>query len=273
MTAFRLADLVPQFRDDAGEIVVDGYLLFSSSGGSAPKSVYANPDGTGSLGAQIDLDSAGRYDQDFWLGAGEYRVRLMTADDEQVWLRDDVRDMAAGGIVPLDPADGDEDDVYTTDGVDASWQPLLRLPDPTGQDGKQLAVASGVYVLEAKFDPEEFDADNLPGGITTASGEIVIGKKCIKWGTATAPAASGALSTTLAVVFAGTAFNATPSITVTPGAAAVTGQGASVSSAAISKSSAGFTASFFAGAENTGNGSDKITSSVPFDWIAIGTTA
>jgi len=272
MAGYRISHPAIQWTADDFTIVPGGKLVFTDSGGSTPRNVFSDAAATVSLGNELTLNAASR-SVDFFMD-GEYRVRLLDEDDNQIWLRDNVRDVASGGITPPDPADGEDGQVWATNGVTGYWLTLLALPDPTGSDGYAVVADGDGYSLTPFPTPESFVIPD--GGITTAANEFVIGKKCKKWGTGTAPAAASSLTTTQAVVFSGTAFTALEGVQITPRAVNITAQGAQVAAACISESTAGFTASFFAGAENTGSGGsngDKISSSVPFYWEATGTIA
>lgn len=273
MAAFRLLDQCPQYRDDEGNIVADGELRFYETGTTTPKNV-TNGSGGASLGSTVALDSSGRpeTDKDPWLD-GIYRVRLYDADDALVWSRDNVQEAATGGITPLDPADGTEDQVYSTDGVNAEWRSISEVPSQTGHSGKFLTT-DGTVASWGTVTIPTYDADSLPGGITQdndSSGSITIGNIRIEWGNDTAPTSASVLSTK-AVTFH-TAFSGTPYyVGVTPTSGGVTSDtpSARCSAQALSANSTGFTASLFAGAEDEGSGSTAITSTVGFNWLAIG---
>jgi hypothetical protein len=183
------------------------------------------------------------------------------------WSRDNVQEAATGGITPLDPADGTEDQVYSTDGVSAEWRTISELPSQTGNGGK-FCTTDGTVASWAAVTIPTYDADNLPGGITQTATRIVIGNIAILTGSDTATT-TGTLKSTKAVTFA-TAFSGTPThISCTPTSASSTGEGGGVSTQCTSYATTGFTANFFAGAEDNG-GVAEINSSIPFTYLAIG---
>jgi hypothetical protein len=258
-----------QFCNDEGIPLAGGSLTYSITGTPTAKNVYSDTAATVSLGNVLTLDTAGRAPDHFL--SGEYRRILKDADGDQVTLFDNIRDVASGSVAPLDPADGNDLDVYSTDGVSAYWRALRELPDPTGSDGYMVVADGDGYSLQAPITADSFDADNLPGGISataSASGSVVVGNVRIQWGADTAPS-TGTLHSTKAVTF-GTAFSGSPYfVGVTPGASSSTGEGAGASAQYTSPSTTGFTASFFVGAEDNG-GVAEINTTIPFTYIAIG---
>lgn len=265
--AARLLDQNAQYRDDDGVIVSGGKLVFSLTNTSTPKNVYAERALSTSLGSEVDLDASGRAEVDVWLASDAlYRVRLLDADDNQIWSRDDVGDADSGGLVPLDPADGDEDDVYRTDGTDAYWGPIREVPDPTGHSGKRLGTDGELIFWETQ---ETFDADNLPGGVLDETSYYQIGNTMIQRGSGTA-ATNGSANVTAAITFS-PAFDSTPNVQVTiTNGPTFNSSNWIASTHALSKSASGFTASFRVNGEDTG-GSEIFDSAVNFDWEATGT--
>jgi hypothetical protein len=274
MAAFRLLDQLPQYRDALGNICAGGSLTFSNSGGSTPRNVYSDDTLGTSLGAVITLDADGRHSEDVWL-SGEYRVILKDGDDVTVWQRDNVRDVATGGLQPPDAADADDGQALFTDGTEGGWyfDDVLTIPSQTGHAGEFLTTDGEALSWDAIA---TYDADNLPGGITAtpgASGSVVIGGVRIQWGADTAPTATG-FHTSKAVTF-GTAFSGAPTfVGVTP----KVGAGVTNNSPAdwplgtyTSETTTGFTAHFHCPGENeVGAGDINVTSSIPFTWLAIG---
>lgn len=266
--ASRLLNPHDQYRDDEGVICAGGSLVFSLTGTSTAKDVFGERALSTNLGATVDLDASGRPESDIWLASDAlYRVRLLNADDEQVWSRDDVGDADSGGLVPLDPADGDEDDVYRTDGTDAYWGPIREVPDPTGHSGKRLGTDGELVFWETQ---ETFDADNLPGGVLDESAYYQIGNTMIQRGSGTA-ATNGTNTVTAAVTFS-PAFDSTTNlciqITITSGPT-FNASGWITGAHALSKTASGFTASFRVNGEDV-SASEIFDSSVTFDWEATG---
>lgn len=268
--AFRLLDQLPQYTTALGELAAGGSLTFSITGTSTAKSVYAEPALSTDLGSTITLDSDARHSEDLWLAEDSaYRVILKDSDGVTIWQRDNVRalDTAESANLP-DAADGTDGQALFTDGTEGGWyfDDVLAIPSQTGNDGKYLTT-DGAALSWAT--PETFDSDNLPGGVTSTSTQVVIGNTMILCGSGTA-STNGTIRVTSSVTFA-TAFTAAPKVVVTPTIGAVTGDSpaASCSAQATSIATTGFTAEFFAGAENNGGETD-ITSNVTYNWIAMG---
>lgn len=266
MTAFRLTDPKPQWRDDLGNLIPGGTLEFYEAGTvSTPLDVYGEKELSTNNGSVIDLDSSSRAEVDIWLGEAA-KVILKDADGDTVWERDYVQDQAAGGVVPLDPSTGDDGDVYRTDGVDAYWGPLNEVPDNTGHEGEYL-TNDGELNYWAPL--QAYDADNLPGGILDESNYVQIGNKMDQWGSGTATA-SGLYTTSVAVTFS-PAFDSAPNVQITPNTGSLNDDGGYPEPAALSVTNTGFTASFHVGTEHFSSSSDHhINNAVNFSWRAIG---
>lgn len=266
--AYRLSDQNPQYRKDDGTLAALGSLTFSITGTSTAKNVYSSPSLGTSNGAVLTLDAAARVQVgDVWMD-GIYRVQLKDAAGVQIWLRDDVRDLAAGGISPLNPATGTVDQVYSTNGTTALWRTVREVPDPTGHSNKILGNNGTTAAWEAKATAAVYTSTTLPGGITSTTTRVVVGIVAFLTGSGTSPN-TGTLKSTLSVTFA-TAFTGTPThVSITPTSASSTGEGGGVSAQATGISSTGFTANFFAGAEDQG-GVAELTSTIPFTFLAIG---
>lgn len=264
--AFRLLNQKPQYRDNDGAICVNGYLQFFETGTSTPKDVYDDPalGGGNNIGNEVALDAAGRTEDDVWLD-GVYRVVLYTADDEEVWTLDDVRDLDATVTVAVpDPADADPGQALFSDGEELYYDDISQVPDMTGQSGKVLGNDGADALWQT--------LPTLPsGGITQSSGKVTIGSIMILYGTGTATAASA--QTVSSTVTFGTAFDSTPVVVVTPQVGAVTGESGGVEAHAASTTASGFTATFIAPDMGDVAGSENITSNVPYGWIAIGVKA
>lgn len=261
-----------QYTLDSGALCAGGTLYFYAPESTTPKNVYSDVDLGVSLGATVELDSAGRTPTDVFL-SGAYNVELKDADDAQVWLAENVG-ADTGGLTPLDPADGDDGQVYSTDGTTAEWRDIEEVPDPGGHSGKYLGTDGTVVQWTAFPTATEYTDDDLPASFTqtnTSSGGFTFGNIRVQWGSDTAPIAAAIVSTK-AVTF-GVAFSGTPyTVQVTPTAGGVTSDtpSARCSAQALSANTTGFTASMFAGAEDEGSGSTNITSTVAFTWLAIG---
>src|SRR3982751_511626 len=139
--SFRLHDEKPQYRLADGTLAAGGVIVFYVTGTTTPKNVYPTradaAAGTNSLGYTVSLDSDGRHSEDVWLASDEaYRVDVRASDGVSIpgYPLDDVTDAIAGGVTVLDPADGEDLQVYSTDGTPggAYWRDVLELPDPSG---------------------------------------------------------------------------------------------------------------------------------------------
>lgn len=71
--------LQQQFFNDQGVPLTDGALVFYETGTSTPAAVYADQDGTTSLGSTVDLDSAGRAPEIYLQPIG-YTVEIIDSD-------------------------------------------------------------------------------------------------------------------------------------------------------------------------------------------------
>lgn len=103
-----------------------GYFKFYEAGTSTPLDVYANSDGSTSLGTQVDLDADG-YAPTIYLLAVGYKLELYDADDAIIFTQDNVFSFngeAAAGLVNDITAlvTGNNNDVALTD--DATLLPL-----------------------------------------------------------------------------------------------------------------------------------------------------
>ncbi len=269
--AFRFLDPNPIYWANDGTMCAGGTLRFYENNSTTPTNAGEGQDLSPSLGATITLDSSGRAEDDVWLASGSYRARLYNADDELQWSRDYVQDADGLALTPLDPADGNEDDVYSTDGIAALWRAIREVADPTGHSGKYYGndgAVTGWYAFPAAT---VYDEDSLPGGIAQDATTFRVGNLLVQTGSGTA-ATSGTTATSEGVTF-GAAFDTAPVVVgVTPTVGSVTSEGAHVSAQATSITTSGFTANFFAGAED-GGGDLSISTPVTFRWIAFGIKA
>lgn len=272
--ASRLIDPNPVYRDDNDVPVAGGKLVFSITETSTAKNVYTDSGLGTSLGSEVDLDASGRAEVDIWLASDVlYRMRLMRLVSvgvyEQVWSRDDIGDANVGGLVPLDPADGNDGDVYRTDGVDPYWGPISEVPDNTGHSGKYLTNDGSLNFWAVL---QSYSSGNLPGGLVdggAASGYLDFGNIRVQWGPDTAPTASG-ITTSKAVTF-GQVFATAPwFIGITPSVQDVTTETTYPSASYASPSTTGFTAHFICPGENAGPGSTDIDVAITFTWFAVG---
>lgn len=270
--AMLLFDSFRQFTADSGALLVGGSLLFTDPETTLDKTVYADKDLSTPLGAEVTLDAAAKSPTAIWV-SGMVNVELLDSSAVQVGLCENMGEDTGGATLP-DPADGDEDDVLSTDGVAWLLRAIREYADPTGQGGKYWGSDGELAQWTAFPEAEVFTDDDLPASFTqtnTSSGGFTFGNIRVQWGSDTAPTAASVL-TTKAVTF-GVAFSGTPyTVQVTPTSGGVTSDTPSgrCSAQAISANTTGFTASLFAGAEDEGSGSTNITSTVAFTWFAVG---
>jgi hypothetical protein len=265
--AYRFFDPNTQYRDDDGVICASGSLTFTITGTTTAKNVYAESSLTTSLGNVIDLDASGRADQDFWLATdAQYRVVLKDGDGVEVWTRDEIRDVDSTVTVQVpDPASGTDGQALFTDGTDFYFDDVSQVPSMSGHSGKYL-TNDGTLASWAAL--PTYSETSLPGGITDASSSLQIGKRKFQWGSDSA-ASSGTTTTNKAVTF-GEAYSTAPTVFITiTGSTGSTPQGAFPSHGVVATTT-GFTVYFYANDEHDSPGW-TITSSVPFNWIAIGT--
>lgn len=254
MSAFRPLDQVPVYFDTDGSTpAAGGSLYFYTTGTNTPKNVYTD-DGLGTaLGSSVTLDSAGRPTQDFW-GSGEYRVTLKNSSGTTIWTRDNVRDVATGGLSI--PALVDTE-FLTNNGTTLAWSAISQVPDMTGNSGKILST-DGTSALW-----QSVTSLNIPT-VTSTSSRLVIGSWQVLAGSGTAPA-SGTTSTSLAVTFSN-AFASTPYVVLTP--IGTQAGGPPVDYLNATPSTTGFTA-YFDIAEGSASGAN-FSAAQPFSWIAVG---
>jgi len=258
----------PQYRLDDGTVCAGGTLYFYQAESEIPQEVFSDADLGVSLGASIELDSAGRTPTDVFLANAAYNVELRDSDDVQVWLAENINVQSASAASLPAASDGEADQVLSTDGVDFAWVDVRQVPDPTGASGKYLGT-DGETVQWTSFPTE--DALPTVEGSAGASGSLIVDGVMMQWGSDTCTG-TGSLSVTKSVTF-GTAFGGTPyHISVEPVlSAGVTSNAPSGFPATrySSPSTTGFTAGFFVGEENTG-GTDTINANIPFTWFAVG---
>lgn len=268
MAGYRISHPAIQWTaDDFTLLIPDGKLVFSDSGTATPRAVYSDEAATVSIGSELTLDAAGRT-ADFFMDGEEYRVRLLDADDNQVWLRDHVRGVISGGVSLPDPSGGADGDVVVVSGAGFALETLLRLPDPTGSDTYMVIADGDGYSLTPQATPESFEIPT--GGVTQASATAVtIGAVMLQAGSGTCPT-SGSETSSVAVTFS-TAFGAGTVYVVCSGttSGAVTADGARAFVNGTAASTTGFTA--VAAAQDEHDGADtNLNGTVGFSWIAWG---
>lgn len=280
MPGIRLLDQKPQYTLASSALAAGGSIHFFESGTSTPKDVYGEPALSTNLGSVITLDSDGRHSEDIHLNDdAAYRIDVRDSDGASIpgYPLDDVGGGAgsAGADIPV-PEDGEDGDVWRTTGLPNGgyWGPVRELADGTGHDGEVWysdGTESGGYYAPL---PTPDELPDLPAdGVTQPStGVVTIGGEQIVRGSGSA-ATNGTITVTASVTFPA-AFASAPNVVVTPTIGGVTGDSPSghVSAQATNISTTGFTAEFFAGAENNG-GNANITSAVTFNYMAMGPAA
>ncbi len=260
----------PQFTLDSASINAGGTLNFYADGTLTAKSVYSDSALSVSLGNTVTLDAAGRTPTTVFLD-GTYRVVEKTSAGVQISSSDGVNIQAAAGTTALNPATGDLDDVYSTDGTSALWRAISEVPSVAGQSGKILGNDGVTAAWEAKATATVYSETSLPGGIIQDATSLQVGKFKIQTGSGTAPS-SASQTTSLAVTFP-EAYTTLLHVDVTPSVGAVTGESGGVEASATSRSGSGFSATFIAPDMGAVSGSEVISSNVPFTWCAFGIVA
>lgn len=245
------------------ETAAGGSVQFYDYQTTTPKNTYSDRDLTTPNPSPVPIAVDGRLSVEVWLD-GEYTAVLKDEDDNTVWTRDIVPEVAPGASIP-DPS-GQDGKVLKSNGSILVYDTVREMPDPTGSAGEMVVVNStgDGYVTQPIPDVPEPD-------ITIAADKVVIGgggslKKMELFGSGTAPA-SGTTSTSVAVNFA-TAFKAGTipfvSITLTNAQAS----GPFVSRTSGDPTSAGFTAVFDVAEGNSAGG--NIVTAPTFRWKAEG---
>lgn len=254
----RFYNPAPVFADLLGlEPLAGGSLQFYDKGTTTPKGTWSDSDLTVANQNPVPLDSSGRANTNIWLD-GAYTVVLRAADGTSVWTRD-VDDGAAGGATIPALQNGQ---FLTNDGSNLLWQQVLQVPDPSGSSGKILGTDGANFIWEAKPEIPDLPVENF-------SGAIKIGTAMIQWGTSTI-AASGQTVAAGNVNFA-RSFSAAPVVTAQSNTSAATAEGQIPVFAITSTSSTGFSVQVHT--DDYGRNGSRISSAVPYSWIAVGPAA
>lgn len=255
----RFYDPNPTYFDLLGnQPVAGGFLTFYNQGTTTPKGTWSDPALTIPNTNPVPLDSSGRANVNIWL-SGAYSVRLTDSLGAVIWTRD-VSD-GASGQAQFPPMESGK--FLTNDGANYLWGDVRQMPDPTGSDGKVPVASGGTYILQ----PFPTIPD-LP--IEVLANAIKIKGIMIQWGTGSAPA-SGTYSTQQAVTFP-TAFSEAPYFAIPSVNSALVTTSSLVATAATNLTATGCTFNFST-ADSKENNSDKITSPIPYRWLAIGKVA
>lgn len=253
----RFYNPAPVFADLLGlKPLADGSLQFYDQGTTTPKGTWSDSDLTVANQNPVPLDSSGRANTNIWLD-GAYTVVLRAADGTSVWTRD-VDDGAGGGATIPTLQNGQ---FLTNDGSNLLWGPVLQVPDPSGSSGKVLGTDGANLIWQAKPEAPVLPVENFNGGVK-------IGTMMIQFGTSSL-AASGQTVAAGSVNF-GRAFSAPPVVNANSNTSAATAEG-QIPVFETEATTTGFTVKVHT--NDFGRNGARITSAVPFSWIAVGPVA
>ncbi len=259
--AYRILDLAPSHRNLQGDATASGgTLYFYTTGTNTPKAAYGAKALTGAM-FSITLDSAGRTNGDVW-GDGSYRVTLKDALGATIWSRDDVE--LPGGVSAVVPVPN-TDEFLTGDGTNYALASIREVPDPTGQANKILSTDGTALFWVTK--PADGAAGTNGTSPVNAATNVLLGTLRIQWGAGSAPASgtdAASASVTFPVAFSAAPYIVIPSVTV----ASVNGTSL-VATSYTGASATGCTINFN-NADRHFDGSSKLTSAIPFSYVAIG---
>lgn len=261
MPAYRLFDKLQTFYGDAGQALPGGYLKFYVAATTTPQSVYGERALSTNNGSQVALTSSSRLAHECWADTTlAYFVELYNASNVKQGEISYVEIPGGQGQTIPVPNEGE---FLTGDGTNFLAEEIRQVPDPTGNAGKILGTDGTLIQWVVKpTDGEAGESD-----VEDAANYFRIGNIMVQWGTGSA-AASGT-DTTSATVTYSPAFGATPlyfdaSVTV----ASVNGVSL-VADSYTAASASGCTVNFN-NADRHYEGSSKLTSAIPFTWVAIG---
>jgi len=278
MAAFRLYDKIHAWTGLSGQLLAGGYFKFYTAGTTTPQDVYGEKALTTNNGSQVALDSSGRLVHDVWADTSDsYFVEVYDADDVKQGEADYVEvPGGAGQTIPV-PNSGE---YLTGDGTNFLVEDLTAylLPDQTGHSNDIL----GTDGTTASW------VDRPANGAAGASANITVTASSVKWdggatkvmeqfGASTATN-SNTRTCSKAITF-GTAFTATPVVTIVPTFAAAPTTGGNVYPHwdITSVSTTGFTVTFstYTGGSSADASSSNavISADVPFAWTARATVA
>lgn len=264
MPAYQLFDQLRSFTGEQGQLVAGGELRFFDAGTTTPKDVFGNPGLSVNNGDTVTLDSSGRPDVPVW-GDGDYKVELYDADGVKQGEIADLQSPApAVALLP----DFENGKFLTNDGLQAFWDVIRQLPDPTGQSGKVLSTDGSGFVWITK------PADGAPGAdagnVESTASMLRIGNYGIVIGTGTC-AASGSETASKAVTFAAP-FIAAPKVLIQISGITTASSAALAAHSVTNETTTGFTANFNIADRHFVAGV-QITNAIPFHYIAIGQVA
>lgn len=277
MPAFRLYDRITTWHGLSGQLLAGGYFLFYTAGTTTPANVYGEKALTTNNGARVDLDASGRLEHDVWADtANSFFVEVYDADDVKQGEADNVElPGGAGQTIPV-PATGELLGGDGTNFLTVDYTGLV-LPDMTGNANKILGTDGAIASWIAK-----------PADGATGTANITVTSSSVKWdgGTTkvmeqfgTSTATNSNARTCSKVITFGTAFTATPVVSIVPTFAAAPTTGGNVYPHwdITAVSTTGFTVTFstYTGgtSADSSNTNSVISADVPFAWTARGTVA
>lgn len=263
--SYRFFNPAPVLHDLLGiEPCAGGSLAFFDRGTTTPRLTWADAEQAVPNPNPVPLDSSGRVNNNVWLD-GAYTVVLKDAAGQTVWTRDVDSGSGAGQAIPTLITG----QFLTNDGSNLAWAPIAELPDPTGAEGYQLEVVSGIPAWAPKpppFVPPEPDWD-------VGAKTLVLGGFAIQTGNATIPASSNYISS-VGITFP-TPF--TELFYVGPAAGIVSvgsfGAGVTLSVTGYTPGMAASGCTINANCTDDGGDGRAIASPVPVAWVAIGKVA
>lgn len=267
MSSFRPLGQFIQFFLDNGQVNAGGSVTFYETDLTTLKNTYSNPGLTVLNANPVALDAAGRPATDIW-GSGVYGAVLKDASGTTIQTLNNIQSGADPGFSIPSLVNGD---FLSNDGSNLLWQPVFQVPDPTGSAG-DILVTDGTLAFWRSL-----SAAGVPSGgkivVTTAKTTIAdttttTTSLMIQQGSGTCPA-SGGHTTTGSVSFP-TAFNATPQVYVQCNGGGVTPDGFFPIACTSGISTTGFNIGINVN-EGGSSGGANITSTVNFQWLAIGT--
>jgi hypothetical protein len=164
-----------QFFDSNGNPLVGGKIYTYAAGTTTPLAAYTDSTGTTPASNPIILDSRGECT--LWLGAADYKIRLTTPADVQLWVVDNVTAVTlnlqnAQGILPV--ASGGTGESTAADAFDALKQPASAVYSGVVELATSAEVIAGTDTQRA-VTPAGFMAANIvDGGSNTFSGTTSI---------------------------------------------------------------------------------------------------
>lgn len=142
--AFRILNQSPVYFDNAGAPCSNGFLTFSDTGTSNPRTAYSDKALSVPVTNPLVLDAAGRAPVDIW-GSGSYRVVLKKSDGVVIKTLDNVDELSTGAALPAPVIN---QFVTSTNGTTFSMAAISQLPSQTGNAGK-YAKTDGTNVTWA----------------------------------------------------------------------------------------------------------------------------